>query len=288
MLNKKVINITELQIHISNILKSNQIFNHQLESQIMIAYSAKEDSFSNVDLSNINFDLLKKIIKSRIKGLPLSKIINQKGFWKHIFYTNYDTLDPRADSEIIIENVLNDLFLGDKKDNFFIDLCCGTGCLGISLLHELSFSKCDFIDISKKALDICKLNLLEMNVYKRAEIFVSDLLFNYPIERLKKADFIISNPPYIPTSNYLNLDETTLHDPRISLDGGRDGLIYYKKIINYLIKIEYQGEIYFEIDPIISENLLKFLLEKQLKIVYKKLDYLRLDRLLKLSFPKLN
>ena len=76
-----------------------------------------------------------------------------------------------------------------------------------------------------------------------------------------------------------------MHDPRIALDGGEEGTFLYFKIINFLLKIKYQGEIYFEIDPIIIENLEKFLLEKSLKIVYKKKDYLNLDRLIKITLP---
>ena len=288
MFNNKLLNKTDLQIQLSNFLKSRSIINHELESQIIIAHSAKEDLFINVDFNNINYKSLKKIVDHRIRGIPLAKIINQKGFWKHIFYTNNFTLDPRSDSEIIIENVLEDFSTKNKKDNFFIDLCCGTGCLGISLLDELKFSKCDFIDISENALKICKKNLLKINVLDRAKIFTSNLFQKYPIDRIKKADFIISNPPYIPTNYYLNLDESTLHDPQIALDGGKDGLFYYKRIINHLIDIKYQGDVYFEIDPLINDKIYKFLLEKQLKIVYKKLDYLNLDRLIKISFPNFN
>ena len=104
MFNNKLLNKTDLQIQLSNFLKSRSIINHELESQIIIAHSAKEDLFINVDFNNINYKSLKKIVDHRIRGIPLAKIINQKGFWKHIFYTNNFTLDPGSDSEIIIEN----------------------------------------------------------------------------------------------------------------------------------------------------------------------------------------
>ena len=82
-----------------------------------------------------------------------------------------------------------------------------------------------------------------------------------------------------------DLDKSTLYDPILALDGGSDGLFFYKEIINYLYEIEYKGEVYFEIDPLIISDFLKFLLEKNVKISYKKDDYLKLDRLLKISFP---
>ena len=87
------------------------------------------------------------------------------------------------------------------------------------------------------------------------------------------------------TNNYYNLNNQTLYDPKIALDGGEDGIIYYVKILNYLKKVKFIGDIFFEIDPIIINNLEKFLLEKSLKIVYKKVDYRNLDRLIKITFP---
>jgi methylase of polypeptide subunit release factors len=86
----------------------------------------------------------------------------------------------------------------------------------------------------------------------------------------------------------LSLDNETLYDPRISLDGGELGLDYYIKIIDYLINVKFKGSLYFEIDPIISENMYKYLLEKGIKIVYKKVDYLSLDRLMKITLPSTN
>ena len=106
--------------------------------------------------------------------------------------------------------------------------------------------------------------------------------------KLKNVDIIVCNPPYIPTSNYLSLNNETLYDPRISLDGGELGIDYYVKIIDHLINVKFKGSLYFEIDPIITENMYKYLLEKGIKIVYKKVDYLSLDRLIKITLPNTN
>ena len=119
----------------------------------------------------------------------------------------------------------------------------------------------------------------------RSSIFESDLFENYPISKIKNIKFIVCNPPYIPTENYYLLDNETLHDPKISLDGGLKGLDFYIRIIEFLENLQFTGDVYFEIDPLIVEELDKFLLEKALKIVYKKQDYLNLDRLLKITFP---
>ena len=285
MLNKKIQNKNDLRDEINIILNNHSLKNSLIESQLIISYSAKKLNYLDVKFDEIDIKEIEKTLKERLKGKPLSKIIKQKGFWKNIFYTDENTLDPRSDSEILIESIIND-FNTQKDTHFnFIDLCCGTGCLGISLLKEFRSSKCDFIDISNKALSNCKRNISTLSVENRSSIFESDLFENYPISKIKNIKFIVCNPPYIPTEEYFLLDKETLHDPKISLDGGIKGLDFYIKIIEFLKNKQFTGDVYFEIDPLIVKDLGKFLLEKALKIVYKKQDYLNLDRLLKITFP---
>ena len=285
MLNKKILNKSELRDQINLILNNYSFKNSFTESQLIISHSANKLNYIDVKFEEIDFQIIEDTIKQRITGKPLSKIIKQKGFWKDIFYTNENTLDPRPDSEILIEYIIQDLKLVKNSKFEFIDLCCGTGCLGISLLREFKASSCDFIDISNQALENCKKNIHELSVDNRSSIFESNLFENYPVSKLNNIKFIICNPPYIPTNQYLTLDKETLHDPKISLDGGAKGLDFYIKILSFIETQSFKGDIYFEIDPIIIQELEKFLLEKSIKIVYKKQDYLKLDRLLKITFP---
>ena len=285
MLNKKILNKSELRDQINLILNNYSFKNSFTESQLIISHSANKLNYIDVKFEEIDFQIIEDTIKQRITGKPLSKIIKQKGFWKDIFYTDDNTLDPRPDSEILIEYIIQDLKLVKNSKFEFIDLCCGTGCLGISLLREFKASSCDFIDISSQALENCKKNIHELSVDNRSSIFESNLFENYPVSKLNNIKFIICNPPYIPTNQYLTLDKETLHDPKISLDGGAKGLDFYIKILSFIETQSFKGDIYFEIDPIIIQELEKFLLEKSIKIVYKKQDYLKLDRLLKITFP---
>ena len=285
MLNKKILNKSELRDQINLILNNYSFKNSFTESQLIISHSANKLNYIDVKFEEIDFQIIEDTIKQRITGKPLSKIIKQKGFWKDIFYTDENTLDPRPDSEILIEYIIQDLKLVKNSKFEFIDLCCGTGCLGISLLREFKASSCDFIDISSQALENCKKNIHELSVDNRSNIFESNLFESYPVSKLNNVQFIICNPPYIPTNQYLTLDKETLHDPKISLDGGAKGLDFYIKILSFIETQSFKGDIYFEIDPIIIQELEKFLLEKSIKIVYKKQDYLKLDRLLKITFP---
>ena len=285
MLNKKILNKAELRDQINLILNNYSLKNSFAESQLIISHSANKLNYIDVKFEEIDFQIIEDTIKQRITGKPLSKIMKQKGFWKDIFHTDENTLDPRPDSEILIECIIQDLKLVKNSKFEFIDLCCGTGCLGISLLREFKASSCDFIDISSQALENCKKNIHELSVDNRSNIFESNLFESYPVSKLNNIQFIICNPPYIPTNQYLTLDKETLHDPKISLDGGAKGLDFYIKILSFIETQSFKGDIYFEIDPIIIQELEKFLLEKSIKIVYKKQDYLKLDRLLKITFP---
>ena len=171
------------------------------ENILQIFENTPKENYLDVNNCEIDKELINKILNERIKGKPLAKIINEKGFWKNIFYTDDYTLDPRADSEILVEHILNDCTqIKNKKKFNFLDLCCGTGCLGISIIDELENSFCDFIDISKKALNACKKNIIKFEKQKNSKLFHSNLFENYPINRLKNVDVIVCNPPYIPVS----------------------------------------------------------------------------------------
>ena len=152
MLFRSIQNKNDLRDEINTILNNHSLKNSLIESHLIISYSAKKLNYLDVKFDEIDIQEIEKIVEERLKGKPLSKITKQKGFWKDIFYTDENTLDPRSDSEILIENIIND-FNAQKDTQFnFIDLCCGTGCLGISLLKEFKSSNCDFIDISNQAL----------------------------------------------------------------------------------------------------------------------------------------
>ena len=155
------------------------------ESQIMISYSSNSEN--NLDLNNsvVDQELINKILSERVKGKPLAKIINEKGFWKKIFYTDDYTLDPRADSEILVEQILIDCKKNKNQKHIkLLDLCCGTGCLGISIIDELDNASCDFIDVSKHALTACKKNIIKFKLQQKTNMFHSNcLLYTSPSPR---------------------------------------------------------------------------------------------------------
>ena len=199
----------------------------------------------------INFQTL---VKQRQKGKPVSRILNKRNFWKREFMLNGDTLDPRPDSEILIEAVL-EYFPNKTQLLKILDLGSGTGCLGLSLLEEYEDSLISFVDVSKKSLEIVKKNshqfwlkgtLKYIHLDWRTHDWDAQLL---NIEENKKFDIIVTNPPYIPSNdiNFLEI-EVRDYDPILALDGGNDGLNAYRSIIPRLKNlVKSDGKIFVEI-----------------------------------------
>lgn len=190
----------------------------------------------NVYITDNEIKKFKALISERSLGKPVSRIINKRNFWKRDFKLNEEVLDPRQDTEVLITAVLKyytNIF--DKLD--ILDLGSGSGCIGLSLLEELKFSNVSFLDVSKKSLEIVKINATEYNLEHRSEYFQLNWNSkNWDNDLLKyrnksKFDIIVTNPPYIPTDEIKSLQkEVKDFDPFIALDGGFDGLMAYKTI----------------------------------------------------------
>ena len=208
----------------------------------------------NIYISEKEMKKFKNLVQQRLSGKPISRIINKRSFWKKEFELNDTTLDPRSDSETLIEAVIESY---PEKLEFLkiIDLGSGTGCLGLSLLDEYSCSEVSFFDTSKKSLEIAKKNAQNFDLLERSKYINLDWNFRdwdkqlMKIENNMKYDIAISNPPYIPTNDIKTLTkEVKKYDPFIALDGGKDGLDSYRSIFSNLSNIiKSNGNIFFEI-----------------------------------------
>ena len=207
-----------------------------------------------VNISQKQIIKFQTLVKQRQKGQPVSRILNRKNFWKREFVIDKETLDPRPDSEILIESIL-EYFNNKTQFLKILDLGSGSGCLGLSLLEEYENSLISFSDVSKKSLQIVKKNSLQfkskgklkyINLNWHEHDWDKKLL---NLEKNKKFDIIVTNPPYIPSNDikFLEVDVKD-YDPTIALDGGNDGLDAYRSIIpkiKNLLKSE--GKIFVEI-----------------------------------------
>lgn len=181
-----------------------------------------------------------KILK---KGVPIEHITHQKEFMKMSFFVDKNVLIPRQDTEILVEEVIKIA----KKINArkVLDLCTGSGAIAVSLAKYLPQTEITAIDISNDALKIAKKNANSNNVQNQITFISSDMFTNLGEE---KFDIIVSNPPYIKTNVIKNLDIQVQSEPYIALDGGKDGLDFYKKIINESYQyLKYSGYLCLEI-----------------------------------------
>ena len=162
--------------------------------------------------------------------MPVKYILNECEFMNMNFYVEAGVLIPRADTEILVEEVLNHI---DPNSNMNIcDLCCGSGAIGISLANLRKNIKVDLIDYYDIPEKVTLININKFNIHKRATFIKSNLL-KESINSKKNYDIIVSNPPYIEEHeiSYL-MDDVKNYEPHTALSGGEDGLDFYKRIIN--------------------------------------------------------
>ena len=224
----------------SQILKNHNIHSHELDAQIILSniMGVKRESLITNNEINISKKIMEKYdcaIKRRIKKEPIAYIIGKKEFWSEDFMVNHGTLIPRPETELLIYKIIN--FFKNKKINI-LDIGTGSGCILLSILKELNFSRGIGIDISAKAIQMAKVNSKNLNLFYRSKFKVIDLnKFN-----IGKYDLIVSNPPYIPSRDIKNLSkDITSYEPLTALNGGSDGLDLIKKVIyksNHLLKRE--------------------------------------------------
>lgn len=169
-----------------------------------------------------------------VKGLKnhflLSKILKEKYFWTSKFKTTNKTLDPRPETELIIEECLKK-YREDKRNLSILDLCAGTGCIGISLQKELPNSFITFTDISKDALKVCKYNVRYHKIFHKCKFIISNMFEGIPEN--KKYTILVTNPPYL-TDEEIKKNDILQQDPYGALYGGEDGLLFYKNIAENL------------------------------------------------------
>ena len=205
----------------------------RLEARLLIAHilhiNANDVSSKTIIPENL-IPSFESAVQKRLQGMPLDKIFGHKEFYKYDFITSEDVLSPRPDTEILLITAL-DLASQNAFQNV-LDLGVGSGCILLSILKEKTNIQGVGADISSKALNIAKQNADRLNVAKRCR-FVQKSWFDKDFTSTlnEHFDFIVSNPPYIPTADISSLDiEVRQYDPFVALDGGETGLKDYIQI----------------------------------------------------------
>ena len=248
-----------------SILKKSQIPSWRLDAEILLAEVLRKDRSeliirNNIKISNKKAFTFNRYIDRRKKFEPVAYILNNKEFFSLDFFVNKNSLIPRPETELMVEKAIE---IYKKKAPNILDIGTGSGCIIISVLRHLPKSRGIGLDISKNAIKVAKFNserLLKVynNRIKFMDLSIEELSNN------RIFDLILANPPYINSKDIRNLStDIKRYEPKIALDGGKDGLDVIKKVIykslrilkhNGTLAIEIGNNQYFAVSKLLRKN----------------------------------
>ncbi len=223
----------------------------------------------------------------RARGKPISKIFGKKEFFSHDFFTSIKTLDPRPETEHLIDVVVNISKRINSNDLDILDLGTGTGCIIITLFQKLikKFNvSAEAVDISKDALKVARRNLDKFNLKNKIKLNLSNWFENVN----SKFDIIVSNPPYIRRRDISSLEKGVLYDPIISLDGGVKGLTSYQSIAEKAASfLKPNGYIVCEIGTNQLKSIDKIFIANRFERILKEKDLQGIDRIVVYKYKQI-
>ena len=264
------------------ILKLEKISTPKLKARLLLQYVLKKPRqylivYDNQKLTDKEEQEYLKYIELVAQGEPIEHITHQKEFMKLDFYVDENVLIPRQDTEVLVEEVIK--IAQNIRAKKILDLCTGSGAIAVSLAKYLENTQITALDISRKALDVAIANAKNNHVQEKITFVESNLFQDL---RQEKYDIIVSNPPYIRRKEIETLDKEVRKEPKIALDGGEDGLDFYREIINKGYEyLKYGGYICLEIGYDQKEEVMKIIKDKkQYTETYCKKDLYDNDRVI--------
>lgn len=261
-------------------LKSNNVESPKLKARLLLQYVLDKPRQYIIVYDNKEIDKQQQWqyfvnIEKLTKGVPLQHITHRQEFMKMDFFVDENVLIPRPDTEILVEEVIK---IAQKYNSpRILDLCTGSGAIAISLKKFVPNADITAVDISEKALEIAQKNAKKLETkinFLKSDLF--DKLDN------KKFDIIVSNPPYIRKDEIKKLSEEVQKEPKIALDGGEDGLDFYRIITEQAINYLKTGSfLCFEIGYNQNNDVIKIIEDEQnYKNTYCKKDLYGNDRII--------
>lgn len=270
-------------------LKQANIADASIDAERLLMYLMNENRtfiylHRNDGTDENHADAYFELIDRRAEGEPLQYIVGEQEFMGLSFNVNEAVLIPRQDTETLVETALS--FAKNKKGSISIlDMCCGSGAIAISMAYFLPKSKLTACDISEAALNVARSNAKKNGVEKKINFIESDLYM--PVQKKKpmkdKFDMILCNPPYIPSYVIPTLQrEIKDHEPVAALDGGKDGLDFYRKMVtDSAVHLKKGGYILFEIGHDQADEVTALLEEEGCyKDIFTHKDMARSDRVI--------
>lgn len=241
--------VSEALKHGKDCLKKAEIESYSIDSELLLMKAlgfGKTELFTKDDylLTDEEFDKFNSFLKRREKAEPIAYIIGRQEFMGLEFKVNEFTLIPRPDTEVLVEKVIEEV----KKHSFktFLDIGTGSGAIAVSVLKYIDDVRFDAVDISEEAIKKAQENAVLNNVADRINFIKSNIYENIIN---KKYDVIVSNPPYIRTDVIEDLEKNVKdYEPFSALDGGCDGLYFYREITQGAVsRLNENGMLFFEI-----------------------------------------
>lgn len=250
-----------------------------LDARVLLKHVLEKDDtyllvHGDESLSKQEQDLYELFLQKREQGMPVAYITGSKEFMGMEFRVNESTLIPRPDTEIAVTEALEAIRShGYRK---VLDLCCGSGAIGLSIAASFEFTNVTLSDINKEALDVASENAVRLGLEERVRIMYSDLFSS--IE--DSYDLIVSNPPYISGEDMKKLEKTVRdYEPHLALYGGDSGLDFYRSITQQAPRyLRENGMLIFEIGYDQSSEVEKMMKEYGFKNVHTVKDFSGLSR----------
>jgi release factor glutamine methyltransferase len=266
-------NYHDLRKHGEEVLKKAGIEDYKWDARELLFFAFKIDYNhyllnENKTPSKEGVEYYYELLEQRAKHIPLQHILHSQIFFGEEFYVDSNVLIPREDTETLVEEAITKLDKGGR----LLDLCTGSACILISIINNVEGSTGVGTDISKDALKTAAINVDRFGLGDRIKLLEGDLF--KALKDNEKFDMIVSNPPYIRTGDIEGLmPEVRLHDPYIALDGGDDGLYFYRSIIKEAGEyLKDGGFIGFETGNDETSSVMKFLKDAGFKDIEMKRD----------------
>ena len=273
----------DIYLQARNALREHGIEGYSLEARLLVATAAGKTAqelmrdlslYTTPEMAAKVADLTER----RIAGEPVAYITGAWEFYGLPMVITTDVLIPRMDTELLVD-AAKELLNGHKMDARVLDLCCGSGCIACAIGHELPATRLVAVDISANALEVCRKNIAANRLSSRAICMQADATASPPLS-MGQFDMIVSNPPYIRSADMRKLDPSVRDfEPSWALDGGKDGLKFYKAIIKYWkALLRPGGYLLFEVGEGQAESVKEMMLTGGFRAVSSKFDTIGVER----------
>jgi release factor glutamine methyltransferase len=273
-------------------LRAAGIAGYSLEARLLVSSAAdktKEEFVRDMKLYvNRGFEeKVHELMTRRLAGEPLAYIIGMWEFHDIPVQVTRDVLIPRIDTEVLVSQAIA-MAKWLPAGSRILDLCCGSGCVGLAIAKSLPQVKVVLADISPEAMKVSRANVVLNKLTGRVTCAIVDAQRSPPYSLLGEFDLIVSNPPYIPTDEIEKLDETVrAHEPYLALDGGPDGLKFYRVIVAEWKKIvKPEGAFLFECGPDQSADVADILITNGMNRIIRVKDTQGIERVVVGQFDK--